>query len=70
MVLAFACPTCLGRLTKFEISVKENNCIDLEAVCHPCKTIMKIVVTFEDLKEIGRGQAVEVIEKSEAMFVM
>lgn len=62
MVLAFACQSCPRKLTKFEISVSENHRIKLEAVCHPCKTISRILLTSSDLEEIGR-QMVDVVEQ-------
>jgi hypothetical protein len=61
MVLAFACQSCLKELTKFEISVSENNRIKLETVCYQCKTISRILLTSSDLEEIGR-QMVDVVE--------
>jgi hypothetical protein len=32
--------------------------VTLEAICHPCKTIAEITLTFNELRNLGHGRSV------------
>ena len=71
MLVAFPCPNCQKQQTRFEIGVTESASIRLQAVCHPCKTIIQVVLACQDLVDLGKGNSVAVIEQeSAASYVM
>jgi hypothetical protein len=57
--LATPCPLCEAKLTTFEINGIEGDRIDLVTFCRHCDTAFKLSLTFDDLRELGRGHMVE-----------
>jgi hypothetical protein len=56
-IITLPCPDCSRTIDTFRLSASTTN-VTLQATCHPCKTIVEVTVTFEDLRDLGAGRCV------------
>lgn len=60
MHVGFTCPSCSRAIDHFALDVSPtDDCVTLESVCEPCKTIYKFAVSVDELRLLARGNPVE-----------
>ena len=68
-VITLRCPDCSRSIQMFHIS-PSSTAITLEAICHPCKTIAEMTLTFTEMRYLGEGRSVKTLRAKPPTRVM
>jgi hypothetical protein len=55
--VALPCPDCYRRIDTFRLSASPTS-VTLQGTCHPCKSLIEVTLTHDDLRPLSEGQAV------------